>query len=55
MNEVIIFSVCMVLLTFTPAFNIDPRPKERIGYLIPYLIFMCTSMNLLLQVHAIWW
>ena len=55
MNELMIFCSCITLLSFTPAFNIEPIYKERVGYFIPYFVFTTFGMNLLLQIHAIWW
>lgn len=55
LNEFFFFSSCMVLLAFTPAFIIEPLEKERVGYLIPYIVLITISVNLLMQVHAIWW
>ena len=55
LNEIFFYCACMVMLCFTPAFNIQPKQKERIGYMLPYLVVTTICVNLLLQMHAIWW
>lgn len=55
LNEAIFFSSCMVTLSFTPAFNILPLEKENVGVLMIGLVMLTTTVNLLMQVHAIWW
>jgi hypothetical protein len=45
----------MVMLCFTPAFNIEPKYRKIVGYLLPYLVLLASCVNLLLQIHAIWW
>lgn len=45
----------MLILAFTLAFNIEPLEKENVGYLILGVVLTVTLVNLLMQVHAIWW
>ena len=45
----------MVVLCFTPAFVLDPSERYKIGQVVPYLCVIVAAVNLLMQVHAIWW
>ena len=48
LNELVIFTATVSLVAFTPAFNISPSTKDKVGYFILYLVVMITLVDLLL-------